>query len=243
MKAVVILLIFLLLAFVLALMPASTLAQDLANTQEVACESDVVVQVDDWLSKIADKFFGDVLAFPAIVEATNAKATTDSSYTMIENPNIIEPGWKLCIPNIENAQAIIGRERAAVTGNETGEEITLDIPAPKLIEHNGLQFIWEWEGKDKIGDQDWYFDIKIYHSFDAPIPYETLVAGPESTQYLNGKWYSDLKSNFQGCSYWAVQIAKRDDSGSFAGHISPESDRLKVGPCEGNGSTFESPIN
>jgi nucleoid-associated protein YgaU len=58
------------------LAPAQTFAQ-----AEVVCEQDIVVQADDWLSKIADKVYGDVLAFPAIVEATNAKAAVDSSYT------------------------------------------------------------------------------------------------------------------------------------------------------------------
>jgi hypothetical protein len=43
-----------------------------AMAAAVACETDYSVQADDWLSKIADKFYGDVLAFPAIVEATNA---------------------------------------------------------------------------------------------------------------------------------------------------------------------------
>jgi nucleoid-associated protein YgaU len=40
----------------------------------MACQADYVVQADDWLSKIAEKFYGNVLAFPAIVEATNAQA-------------------------------------------------------------------------------------------------------------------------------------------------------------------------
>ncbi len=218
--------ILLLLALALTLALATTSAQDLGNTEEIICESDVVVQADDWLSKIADKFFGDVLAFPAIVEATNAKAAIDNTYANIENPDIIEPGWKLCILGSITAQTIL---------NRTG---MLDVPVPKLVEYNQLFFIWEWEGEDKVSNEDWYFDIKIYHSVNAPIPYDTLVADPEKTQYLYGKWYSDLKTNFQGCSYWAVQIAKRDASGSFVGHISPESDRLKVGSC----STSSSPI-
>jgi len=82
-----------LLALLLTLAPAAVLAQ------EVTCESDVIVQADDWLSKIADKFLGDVLAFPAIVEATNAMAASDDSYAQIDNPDVIEPGWKLCIPS------------------------------------------------------------------------------------------------------------------------------------------------
>lgn len=41
-----------LLILMLALGPGAAWAQ-----QEVACESDVVVQAEDWLSKIAQKFY------------------------------------------------------------------------------------------------------------------------------------------------------------------------------------------
>ena len=62
----------------------------------VTCLFTASVQAGDWLSKIADKYFGDPLAYPAIVEASNAN--TGSGYTAIENPDLIEPGWLLCIP-------------------------------------------------------------------------------------------------------------------------------------------------
>ena len=69
--------VLLIFAFALSLNPDVTSAAPLL--QGVACEQDVVVQADDWLSKLADKFYGDVLAFPAIAEATNAKAAVDDS--------------------------------------------------------------------------------------------------------------------------------------------------------------------
>jgi hypothetical protein len=99
MKKIVMLIALLALLFTLA--PAPSLAQ------EVVCEDDVVVQADDWLSKIAEKFYGDVLAFQAIADATNAKAASDTSYATIENVDIIEPGWKLCVPAAEAAQATV----------------------------------------------------------------------------------------------------------------------------------------
>jgi len=43
-----------------------------AMMASVSCQQDYVVQSDDWLSKIAEKFYTDVLAFPAIVQATNS---------------------------------------------------------------------------------------------------------------------------------------------------------------------------
>lgn len=57
-----------------------------------------VVQANDWLSKIAEKYYGDIFAYPAIVEATNAKAAEDDSFAVIDNPDLIEVGQKLWIP-------------------------------------------------------------------------------------------------------------------------------------------------
>lgn len=100
--------ILLLLVLTLSIVPGQILAQD-----EVTCDADVIVQADDWLSKIAEKFFGDPLAFPAIADATNAMAATDDSYAQIDNVDVIEVGWKLCIPSAETAQATLG-EAASV---------------------------------------------------------------------------------------------------------------------------------
>jgi hypothetical protein len=57
-----------------------------------------IVQAGDWLSKLAEEYYGDALAYPIIVEATNAKAAEDDSLTRIDNPNRIEVGQKLWIP-------------------------------------------------------------------------------------------------------------------------------------------------
>ena len=91
----------LIVVFVLSLLPQHVAAAPLHQT---ACEQDVTVQADDWLSKLSEKFYGDVLAFPAIVEATNAAG---GDYATITNPDVIEPGWKLCIPGGADAQALL----------------------------------------------------------------------------------------------------------------------------------------
>ncbi len=90
------------LTFIISLVPAHVAAQS-----GVTCDQDIVVQADDWLSKIADKVYGDVLAFPAIVDATNAIAASDSSYATIDNADLIEPGWKLCVPAAGEATALL----------------------------------------------------------------------------------------------------------------------------------------
>lgn len=120
----------LLIGVLLWLMPMAALAQE-----EVVCETDVIIQADDWLSKIADKFYGDILAFEAISEATNAKAATDNSYATIANVNIIEPGWKLCIPSKADAEALLERPVSAVAGVRSDRPLIVALSAePRLLE-------------------------------------------------------------------------------------------------------------
>lgn len=94
--------IVLLLTLMLALMPAHALAQE-----EITCEADAVVQAEDSLSTLAEKFYGNVLAYPVISEATNTIAASDDSYATIDDVNVIEVGWKLCIPPTDVAQAML----------------------------------------------------------------------------------------------------------------------------------------
>ncbi|MCB9077870.1 MAG: alpha/beta fold hydrolase [Anaerolineaceae bacterium] len=77
--------------FLLALTAGTTLAQAPKGKE-------YIVQADDWLSTIAEKEYGDPLAYPAIMAATNAKAAEDESFTVIDDPSLIEAGQKLWIP-------------------------------------------------------------------------------------------------------------------------------------------------
>jgi len=98
-----------LLLLVLLTLPAASLAHSAGSGQAqepVACEQSYTVQVGDWLSKLADKYYGDMMAYPAIVTATNGQS--DETYASIENPDLIEPGWTLCIPSAGDAAALMG---------------------------------------------------------------------------------------------------------------------------------------
>lgn len=83
------------------LVPPSVMAQE-----GVVCETDYVVQPGDWLKKIATQHYGNPDAYLDIVEATNAKAAEDASYAVIANPNIIQSGWKLCLPSGETSPPV-----------------------------------------------------------------------------------------------------------------------------------------
>jgi hypothetical protein len=86
------------IAFI-CLAPVAALAAPPTRTQEIECAAEYTVQAGDWLSKLADKYLGDMLAYPAIVGATNQKSVTDGRFARITNPDLIEVGWVLCIPD------------------------------------------------------------------------------------------------------------------------------------------------
>lgn len=99
-----------------------------AFAQAPACAENYNVQAADWLSKLADKYLGDILAYPAIVQATNEAAKTDSSYATIDNPDLIEPGWKLCIPSQEDAQKMLGETAMAPAAPAAGGRQYVLVP-------------------------------------------------------------------------------------------------------------------
>jgi multiple sugar transport system substrate-binding protein len=149
--------ILLLLVLLSTLAPMPSLAQG-----DVACENEVVVQASDYLSTIADKYYGNILAFPAIVEATNAQS---GDFATIENPDAIEPGWKLCIPSADDAQAMLGQDLPAVVGaaSAAGEQIelriawwgsqnrhdrTIQVIEMYEAEHPNIDIVFEFSGWD-----------------------------------------------------------------------------------------------
>ncbi len=91
-----------LLAILVIVMPAA-----LTAAAPPAQGEDYIVQADDWLSKLADKFYGDVNAYWAIMSATNKAHAEDPSYAKIDNPDQIEVGAKLRIPSKEEAEAFM----------------------------------------------------------------------------------------------------------------------------------------
>ena len=89
------------------------------------------VQPGEWLSEIAGQFLGDTDLYPAIVEATNAKAAEDDSFTPITDPNVIEVGQKLWIPVPEaDAATFEGTYTASLpSASSPGREMTLTLNA------------------------------------------------------------------------------------------------------------------
>jgi peptide/nickel transport system substrate-binding protein len=115
MRKTIILFVLLLLALTLGIAGAAPLAQG----------EEYTVQADDWLSKLADKFYGDPFSWPAIWLGTNQKATDDDSFANIANPDIIEVGQKLWIPSADEAGTFLSEY--AGSGSAAAAEGTLRV--------------------------------------------------------------------------------------------------------------------
>ncbi len=108
-----------------------------------------VVQADDWLSKIAEKYYGDRLAYPAIVEATNAKAAEEDTFAFIGDPDWIEVGQRLWIPDRALADEILASP--AILAND-------DVTIFKYFIHPGIG-TYEFRVTDYDG---WVDKIEIF---------------------------------------------------------------------------------
>ncbi|MBE7551397.1 MAG: copper resistance protein NlpE N-terminal domain-containing protein [Anaerolineales bacterium] len=82
------------------------------------------VQAEDWLSKIAEKTYNDPLAYAAIVAATNELAAQVSTFKPITDPNVVEVGQQLWLPDSK----FVGVYRATLpAASSPGREMSLTL--------------------------------------------------------------------------------------------------------------------
>jgi hypothetical protein len=101
-----------------------------SEPEALDCAELYIVQANDWLSNIAAKFLGSLEAFPAIVAATNQQHRADPSFAQISNPDLIEPGWKLCVPAAGEAEVLL--TRAVMCGTGTAPTVASNQPSPPV---------------------------------------------------------------------------------------------------------------
>ncbi len=98
--------LLILFVLVVSLLPAAVVAAPPLQGEGTV----YTIQKDDWLSNIADKEYGDALAYTAIVYYNNLQAAEDTSLNMISDANRIEVGWSIYLPSAEEAAAFLGGE-------------------------------------------------------------------------------------------------------------------------------------
>jgi peptide/nickel transport system substrate-binding protein len=174
--------LFILVTLLVSLLPATVAA---APPRQEGGKT-YTVQKDDWLSKIADKEYGDPYAWPAIFYYNNLKALEDDTYNHIEDADLIEIGWTLYIPTAEEAAAYMAGEVAAPVPTEFKEAPML----AELVAKGELPPVEERLSKDplvvlpieSIGQYGgtWYRGwrgIKDFHCYGR-INYEPMLRWP-----------------------------------------------------------------
>jgi len=144
--------LFVLVALILTLLPMAAVAAPLSQEG-----SSYTIQSDDWLSKLAEKEYGDPLAYPAIVHFTNMKAAEDSTYTLIKDANFIDVGWVIYLPSSEEAGTYLADYRAELADlpDLGGREITIAmenayLPFNYIDLATGEPDGWDYEAWDEI---------------------------------------------------------------------------------------------
>jgi heat shock protein HslJ len=96
------------------------------------CDVEYIVQSGDTLYKIAAAHYGDGTLYPAIALVTNDRADTDSSFATVADTWLIQPDWKLCLPNLEQAKSGL-----TIEALQNAEYLTEWIRAGKATLING----------------------------------------------------------------------------------------------------------
>ncbi len=214
-----------------AMMEEGAMAEDSSTTPDEAqmeeaaaattCSEDYVIQADDTLSAISDKFFGSPRAFAAIVEATNAAAASDSRYTAIDDPNLIFVGQTLCVPASPDTVVVPAPIEAGAESSMVEEEsAAVDVPEgkSKLVVENLSSFdlVFDLTGPT-IGfavlppgtEQEFVVDPGQY-SYDGHQPGGNFDVAPGNFELIVGQVYGLSCYDNETCQQ--VQVTVADDT-------------------------------
>jgi len=92
-----------------------------------------IVQADDTLWKVAEKYLGDGNRFGEIVVATQAKRTQDASFAVIADPGLIHSGSKLWIPAASTPQMVAQTAEKTVSASGTVSGLTQEATSQVVI--------------------------------------------------------------------------------------------------------------
>jgi peptide/nickel transport system substrate-binding protein len=160
-----------LVALFIALIPGAVIAAPPPQEEEGRA---YVIQKDDTLSKLAEKYLGDVEAWPAILLATNKMAETDPELNRIDYADIVEVGWTVWIPGDAEAETLLAEYRGEVLPAEAAEA----DPAQTLI----VAVAGDLEGWDPATSTYFTSNEMIQTLYDRLVEYE-LKEGADGNLY------------------------------------------------------------
>ncbi len=104
----------------------------LTSTRQISpveCYEVYTVQSTDTLSKLAQRFYGAAVYFTAILDATNAKSLSDSTFEPITETNRLKVTQKLCIVNNSNLPVITRTADISVSLPTLTAVMQINIPS------------------------------------------------------------------------------------------------------------------
>ena len=215
-----------LVALLLTLVSAVAMAQEKGQTY--------TVQGDDWLSKLAEKYLGDVFAWPAIWAATNAKAETDSSYTRILDPNVIEVGQVLYIPSEEEAAVYLAgpKPKEGELGSETNPIVWSFVPSGEMERvAAGAQSVADLLHQET----GLYFKTNVATEYAGVI--EAMCSNPPKAQMSSLATFAYILAAQKGCAE-AELISVRNGAPYYNGQIIVKADSGITEISQLKGKTF-----
>ncbi|MCB0197502.1 MAG: LysM peptidoglycan-binding domain-containing protein, partial [Anaerolineae bacterium] len=167
-------------------LPAATLAQssDDQMAASTSCTQDYTVQSGDSLTSIAGQFFGSGDAYAAIVNATNAAASS-GAYTAIDNPSLIVPGWTLCIPDTADVQMTMD---SSTSGDATMDDSMGSMDSSMMM--MGKTVLATANPGDLVNDMlvgispDLAMEQSAFSDFSGITSVESVKYGHDGTAYL-----------------------------------------------------------
>lgn len=91
--------------FVLVLAMVLPMASMISAASPTEDGQEYVIEQGDTLAALAEKYIGTTDDVVAIIAATTEKAAEDETFAKINDPYVVEPGWKVWIPTKEAAEA------------------------------------------------------------------------------------------------------------------------------------------
>jgi ABC-type branched-subunit amino acid transport system substrate-binding protein len=113
--------VLMLVTLIIALLPAAAAAAPAAAEGKV-----YTIQKDDWLSKLADKEYGDGSAYWSIYYYNNLMAVEDTDLAYIYDPDLIEVGDSLYLPSADEVETYLA--------GDAGSEPAVDVASVKIGE-------------------------------------------------------------------------------------------------------------
>lgn len=145
-----------------------------ALAQTPACARTVTVQEGDTLTAIAQRTLGDAAFYNRIVDATNAAARVDPSFSTIQNPDRVGIGWKLCIPSSSSQPA------STPTAAPTRVQSSPPLATPTPEDEGGIGEVESFDGEALTIE---YLRRQNYPAQSLVIK-ETLTPGSNYNRYI-----------------------------------------------------------